>query len=428
MLKSSAALSTAALIGSLGSRAVHAQGSDEIRIGLIGCGGRGTGAAQNALEASKGVKLTALADVFPDQLETARKLFAAKAEKDPQKFAVKAEQCFVGLDAYKKLLETDVNYVILATPPGFRPIMIEAAINAGKHVFAEKPVAVDPAGCRRIIAAGKVAAEKKLGLVVGTQRRHERSYMETIKRIHDGAIGDLVSGQGYWLQGSLWVKHKEPQWSETEWQIRNWLYFLWLSGDHIVEQHLHQIDVMNWIFKVPPRLAHGVGGRMVRTGPEYGHIYDFFAIEFEYPVDRNVARVLSMCRQIDQTRGLITEQVQGTKGSAIAKTTLFDASGKRAWKYEPPEDLEDGQDNPYMLEHRDLIESIRAGKPLNEAQQAADSTIAAIMGRTAAYTGKLITYKAILDDPTDTFPKHLDLSGPMPTPPVPLPGVGGRVA
>ena len=426
VLKSSAALSAAAMFSSLGTNFAYAQGSDEIRIGLVGCGGRGTGAAQDALKAAKGVKLTALADLFPDQLDVAKKLFASKNE--PDKFAIKDDQCFAGLDAHQKLLATDVNYVILATPPGFRPGMIEAAINAGKHVFAEKPLAVDPAGCRRVIAAGKAAAEKNLGLVVGTQRRHKRSYMDVIKRIHDGAIGDLISGQGYWLQGSLWVKRKEPNWSDTEWQIRNWLYFLWLSGDHIVEQHLHQIDVMNWIFKGPPRLAHGVGGRMVRTGPEYGHIYDFFSIEFEYPAGgKNVARVQSMCRQIDNTRGMITEQVQGTKGSAIAETTLFDAKGTRAFKYEGPEDLAEGEDNPYMLEHRDLIESIRAGKPLNEAQQAADSTIAAIMGRTAAYTGKLVTYKMILEDPTDTFPKNLDLSAPMPTPPVPLPGVLPKV-
>ena len=414
MIKTSAAVSAASLFAALGSNFAYAQGSDQIRVGQIGCGGRGTGAVQDAVKSSKDVKVIALADLFPDQLENTKKTFAAKPK---EQYDIKDDHCFVGWDAYKKLLETDVNYVVLATPPGFRPMMIEAAIAAGKHVFAEKPVAVDPAGVRRVLAAAEIAKEKKLGFVCGTQRRHQTSYIETIKRIHDGAIGDLIAGQCYWMQNTLWNKARQPNWSDTEWQIRNWLYFTWLSGDHIVEQHLHQHDVMNWVFGGPPLRAQGVGGRMVRTDPAYGHIYDFFSIEYDYKTPTGVAKVQSMCRQMDNTMARISENVQGTKGSAIVQSRI---EGENKWRYEPPED-ENVETNPYVLEHRDLIASIRKGEPLNEGKQSAESALTSIMGRMAAYTGKLVTWQQAMNSKLDLFPKKLEF-GPMPVPPVALPG------
>src|SRR5437868_945241 len=221
----------------------YAAGSDEIRIGLIGCGGRGTGAAENAIKSAPGVKLFAMGDVFKDRLDGSR---AALAKSVPDNLAVADERCFTGLDAYEKVIASDANYIILATPPGFRPIHLAAAIAAGKNVFTEKPVAVDGPGIRKVLALADEAREKGLGVAAGTQRRHQTGYLETLKRIQDGAIGKIVAARCAWNQGFLWKKDREPQWSDVEWQLRNWLYFTWLSGDHIVEQHVHNIDVVNW--------------------------------------------------------------------------------------------------------------------------------------------------------------------------------------
>jgi len=396
------------LIAAFGTNGAYAAESDKIKVGLVGCGGRGRGAADNAVS-NENVQLIALGDLFPDQLEAANTAFN---ERPKDKYNIKDDQTFVGWDAYQKVLQTDIDYVILATPPGFRPMMIKAAIEAGKHVFAEKPVAVDPAGVRTVIAAAEMAAKKNLGIVAGTQRRHQPSYVETIKRIKDGAIGDITSGSGWWMQGGLWSKPRQPNWSDTEWQIRNWLYFVWLSGDHITEQHLHQIDVMNWVMGGPPKYALGVGGRMVRTDPVYGHIYDFFSVQYEYP---NGAKTQCMCRQIDGTYGRIGEEVVGTKGKAIPEKGITEGPNK--WRYEAGEKSV----NPYEQEHKDLVESIRAGKPLNEGKQTAESALTAIMGRMSAYTGKVVTFKAAMESPLDLFPKKLEF-GPMPVPPVALPG------
>ena len=260
---------------------------DVIRVGVIGCGGRGTGAAFNCVDSSPNIKLVALGDLFKDRLDGSR----AHLEKDrPDKCAFTDEMCFVGFDAYEKVLATDVDLVILATPPGFRPIHLEAAVKAGKHVFMEKPVAVDPVGARKVIAASEVAATKNLAIVCGTQRRHDPVYVHTMNRILDGAIGDVVGGQCYWNQGALWVHERKPEYTDMEWQCRNWLYFTWLSGDHIVEQHVHNVDVINWAMGGPPVKALGMGGRQTRVDPKYGNIYDHFAIEYEY---ENGARVLS---------------------------------------------------------------------------------------------------------------------------------------
>src|SRR5258706_7618715 len=261
---------------------VHANGSDEIRIGLIGCGGRGTGAAGDAIKSSQGVKLVAMGDAFKDRLDKGRESLAAKYG---DKVAVKDEHCFVGFDAYEKVLATDANYIILATPPGFRPIHLKAAVAAGKNTFTEKPVAVDGAGIRSVLETYEQAKAKGLHIAAGTQRRHQTGYLEMMKRVHQGEIGELVAARCYWNQGFLWKRDRQPEWSDTEWQLRNWLYFTYLSGDHIVEQHVHNLDVVNWAMRGHPVRAVGMGGRQVRTEPAWGHIFDHFAIDYEYPND-----------------------------------------------------------------------------------------------------------------------------------------------
>ncbi|HOV77858.1 MAG TPA: Gfo/Idh/MocA family oxidoreductase, partial [Sedimentisphaerales bacterium] len=342
----------------------YAQGSDEIRVGVVGCGGRGSGAAHDCVNSSPGVKIVALADAFEDRL--------GGLKKD---FNIPDDRCFVGLDAYKQLMALDdVNLVILATPPGFRPKQFAEAIRQGKHVFMEKPVAVCPAGVKMVIEASELASQKGLGVVAGTQRRHQPEYVETMKRVHDGAIGEIVSAQCYWNMGGLWVSERQPGQSDVEWQIRNWLYFTWLSGDHICEQHVHNIDVINWAFNdVQPETVHGLGGRQYRTEPKYGHIFDHFGVEFTYPGD---VRTISMCRQIEGTANNVSERVVGTKGWTDCCGTIV---GENAWRYRGP------RANAYVQEHTDLIKSIRDGKPLNEGKRIAESTLCAIMGRESAY-------------------------------------------
>jgi predicted dehydrogenase len=371
LLKSSAvAAGTLAWSGAIVPLA-QAQGSDTIRVGVVGCGGRGSGAANDCVTSSPGVKIVALADAFPDRM---------KGLKD--KFNVPDNRCFVGIDSYKELMALDdINLVILATPPGFRPPTLVEAVKRGKNVFMEKPVAVCPAGIKMVIEASEAAAQKGLAIVAGTQRRHERKYVETMKRIHDGAIGDIVSAQCYWNMGGLWVSQRQPGQSDVEWQIRNWLYFTWLSGDHICEQHVHNIDVINWAFGALPETVHGVGGRQYRTGPEYGNIFDHFGVEFVYPND---VRTISQCRQIEGTDGNVSERVVGTKGMSNCAGRI---EGENPWRYE-------GENpNPYVEEHKDLIASIRSGKPLNEGRQVAESTLCAIMGRESAYSRNRFTRK-----------------------------------
>ncbi len=400
-LKTSAAAAT--LIATRGL--AHAQGSDRIRVGLIGCGSRGTGAAANCAEAAQGIEIHALGDVFAERVQAARQNleFLGEALQAPD------ERCFTGFDAFQKVLACDVDLVILTTPPHFRPQHLRAAIEAGKHVFMEKPVAVDPAGVRSVIASSQMAAEKGLAIVAGTQRRHEASYLEAMKRIHDGAIGEIVGGDCHWNQGGLWVVQRQPEWSDMEWQLRNWLYFTWASGDHIVEQHVHNIDVMNWALRATPLRAVGMGGRQVRTGPEYGHIFDHFAIEFEYP---GGVWITSTCRQIDNCAGNVSENLVGTRGRSDPSGSI---SGESPWRYE-------GQSpNPYTQEHVDLIASIRAGTPLNEGKTIADSTLTAIMGRMSAYTGKEVTWEQALASRLDLTPPHYELKE-LPVTEVAMPG------
>jgi myo-inositol 2-dehydrogenase / D-chiro-inositol 1-dehydrogenase len=385
-----------------------AAGSDEIRVGVIGAGGRGTGAVQNAINAAKGVRLVAMAEVFPDRLEASRKQLSGKGVTIPN------DRAFSGLDGYKKVLETDANYIILATPPGFRPQHLKAAVEAGKHIFTEKPVAVDGPGIRTVLSLVDVAAQKKIAVGSGLQRHHQQGYLETIKRIHDGAIGDIVAARAYWNQGALWNRGRKPEWSDTEWQMRNWYYFTYLCGDHIVEQHVHNMDVVNWAMKGHPIKAVGTGGRQVRTSPEYGHIFDHFAIDFEY---ENGVHMLSMCRQQAGTAGSVSEALVGTKGSC--QVNDYKIAGASAWDGSA---MKKSEVDPYTQEHTDFIASIRKGEPVSELKFVAESTLTAIMGREAAYTGKVITWEQALNSEEVLMPETLDMSASRPTPPVPMPG------
>jgi predicted dehydrogenase len=407
-LKTTAGLSTAALLPGL--FAAHPRGSDEIKVGVIGCGGRGSGAAVNCLEADPAVRIVALGDLFKDHLDSARENLAKKGERA----TVPAERCFVGFDAYRQVIAAGVDVVILATPPAFRPAHLRAAVEAGKHVFCEKPVATCPTGVRSIIESSELAKTKGLTLVAGTQRRHQEHYLEAFKRIQDGAIGDLVSAEVYWLQGFLWHVDKKPEYSDAEWQIRNWLYFTWLAGDTIVEQHVHQIDVAAWAFGANPKKAISVGGRSVRTDPVFGNVYDHFTTEYEYP---GGARVTSWSRQMDGTIGRVSEHLVGTKGRADLSSGGARITGSQPWTYkvkEPPD--------PYRQEHVDLIKSIRGGgTPINEGRQVAESTLAAIMGRMAAYTGQEVTWDFVTASKLDLLPKDLAF-GPLAVAEVAVPG------
>ena len=349
----------------------HAAPDDTIRMGLIGCGGRGTGAVGNALASASNVRIVAVADVFESQAKAAA-----------EKFKVAPELCFSGFDAYQKLLDVgDVNYVILATPPGFRPIHFEAAVKAGKNIFCEKPVAVDAPGIRRFIAAGELARAKKLCVVAGTQRRHQASYLETIQRIHSGAIGEVLCLRAYWNQGAIWHRGDHGE-TEMERQISNWYHYSWLCGDHIVEQHLHNLDVCNWIMQGHPVRAYGQGGRQA-LGSKSGHIYDHFAVEYEYA---NGVRMFSQCRQIDGTDGNVSEAVVGTKG-ACNKLSDGIILGENPFKFAGT------RIDPQIVEHTDLIAAVRGAAPyVNDATSVAHSTMTCIMGRESAYTGQAVTW------------------------------------
>jgi myo-inositol 2-dehydrogenase / D-chiro-inositol 1-dehydrogenase len=399
----------------------YAAGSDTIRVGLIGCGGRGTRGALQCLEAAPGVELTAMGDVAPDRLAASREQIAAYLAENAglaPRVKVTGDTAFAGFDAYRHVIASDVDLVILAAPPGFRPLHLAAAVDAGKHVFAEKPIATDVAGVRSCLATYEQARQKGLGIGVGTQRRHHAGYIEVMHRVRDGAIGDVLNGQVYWNQGGLWNRARRPEWSDTEWQIRNWLYFAWLSGDHIVEQHVHNIDVANWVMGGPPVRAIGVGGRAARVEPEFGHVYDHFAIDFEYP---NGVHIMSMSRQIQGARGRNGEWFQGSRGrSHTSENGPWAVTGANAWEWHRADDFVIHM----VQEHADLITSIRAGRPINDLRRMAESNLTALMGREAAYTGGIIEYDALLAAEQDIAPGPLaDIAyGALAVPPVPVPG------
>jgi len=415
-IKTSAVVGASAALA--GTERLFAQGSDKLRVGLIGCGWRGTGAAEDCVKSSENVEIVAMGDLFQDQVDWSLAQLSRKAD---DKVSVTEDMSFVGFDAYKKVIACDVDMVILATPPHFRPQHLMAAIEAGKHVFMEKPVAVDPVGIRSIISSSELAEQKGLSIVAGTQRRHQQHYLEIIRRIHNGDIGEIVTGQCYWNMGELWVerakenmqKRKALGWSDMEWQCRNWLFFTWLSGDHIVEQHVHNLDIINWAIGAHPVQAMGMGGREVRTGPEYGNIFDHFAVEYEYP---NGVRVLSMCRQTAGCHEQVSERVVGTKGQTYTDGSNGSVEGQNAYKYEGE------SPNPYVQEHADLIASIREGKPLNEGRRIAESTLTAIMGRMSAYTGRALKWDWAMNASTlDLSPPEYEF-GDLPVRPAAVPG------
>ncbi len=414
-----------AMVGQLAlSRSAHAFGSDEIRIGLIGCGGRGTGAASQAMNTEGATRLVAMGDAFQSRLQ--QSVRGLKGEHG-DKVDVPPERQFVGLDAYQRVLESDIDLVILATPPGFRPLHFEAAVKAGKHVFMEKPVAVDAPGVRRVLKVAQEAKQKNLAVAVGLQRRHEKRYIETIKRLQDGAIGDITVTRAYWVGDGVWVNPRMDNESELQYQMRNWYYFNWLCGDHIVEQHIHNLDVINWLKNGYPVSAQGQGGRQVRTGKDYGQIYDHHAVEFTY-ADGSI--LFSQCRHIPNTWSSVSEHAHGTTGFCnIGNSTIHDLKGNLQWEYGR------GGGNGHQEEHHDLFALLRKGERPNEGEYGALSSMTSIFGRMATYSGKKISWEEALNSDLslaqiDNF-KSLDDPAPL-TPngegryPIPMPGSNER--
>ncbi len=391
---------------------VHAAGGDLLRVGLIGCGGRGSGAARQALLADKNVKLTVMADAFEDRLTGSLNNLSA-IEDIAGKIDVPPERRFVGFDAYKQVMETDVDVVLLTTPPHFRPIHLKAAVAAGKHVFAEKPVAVDAPGVRSVLESCAEAKRKQLSVVSGLCLRYHGAFRETVKRLHDGAIGDIHTVMANDYRGTIWTKPRQPDWTDMHWQMRNWYYLTWLSGDFNVEQHVHYLDVCAWIMNGYPIKAVGMGGRQVRTEAIYGNIYDHHSVTYEY---ENGARLFSNCRQQAGCKNASTSEVTGSKGSAVVSERRCGITTDSAWKYR------DKPKNMYEVEHDELFAGIRKSQPLNNGEYMAKSTLLAIMGRMATYTGQEVTWEEALNSKQDLSPEKYEW-GPAPEIEIALPGI-----
>ncbi|GGC63463.1 oxidoreductase [Pedobacter quisquiliarum] len=399
-LKAGALLTGGLLLDQFAFAAGHSGVDDTIKIALIGCGDRGTGAAFQALTTKSNLKLVAMADAFQDRMDQSYKLLS---DKFKEKVDVPADRRFVGFDGYKKAIAL-ADVVLLATPPGFRPMHFEEAVDKGKHVFMEKPVAVDSPGIRKVLAAAEIAKKKKLNVVVGLQRRYQTNYRETMKRIQDGAIGDIVGGQVYWNSGGVWVKKRQPQQTEMEYQMRNWYYFNWLCGDHIVEQHVHNIDIANWAKNAYPTSIQGTGSRAWRTGKDYGEIYDNHAVELTYA---DGAVIYSQCRHFEGTSNRVDETFQGTKGrtylSANNQGILWDHTGKELFSHPTK-----GNANPYQTEHDELFAAISKGEyKFSDAERGAKSCLTAIMGRYATYSGQTIKWDEALNANNSLFPEQL---------------------
>ena len=412
-IKSSGIVGAAALMSGTGR--MFAAGSDKIRVGLIGCGGRGTYDTTNCLNSAENVELVAMGDLFKDRLDRSLQRLT---EKLGEKVKVTDDTCFVGWDAHNKVLGCDLDLVILTEPPQFRPAHLRAAVDAGKHVFMEKPVAVDPAGVRSVIESSRLAEQKNLTIVAGTQSRRMAHLVEGMKRIRNGDIGEIVAGQcvrigGGMLKWSEATKERQPGWSDMEWQLRRWLFLTWLSGDFIVEMHVHNLDRMNWALGAHPVQCIGLGGRQVRTGPEYGNVYDHFAVEYEYP---NGVRVEYMGAQIDKATNRSDGRVVGTKGQAYTDSGNFIIEGAKPFKYDGP------SPSPVIKQHADQIAAIRRGRHLNEGKRIAESTMTCIMGRMSAYTGRALKWDwAMRASKLDLSPPEYEF-GDLPTRSVAMPG------
>jgi predicted dehydrogenase len=416
---SSIAAAGGALAGTLGiARSAHAAGDETIKLALIGCGGRGTGACGQALSTSGPVKLVAMADAFKDRLEGSLRSLKGQ-HKD--RVDVSEDKKFVGFDAYQKAIDSGVDMVILATPPGFRPIHFEAAVKAGKNVFMEKPVATDAPGVRRVIAAAEEAKKKDLKVGVGLQRRHQANYLECVKRLQDGDIGDITAMRVYWNGDRPWknprakLQRDKPDLTEMEYQMRNWYYFVWICGDHIVEQHIHNLDVAYWVKGALPVKGNGMGGAQKPRTPDDGEIYDHHCVELEYA---DGSRVFSQCRHIPGCWDSVSEWAHGTKGSANVSGQIHYASGKSDWQHRGR-----GKD-PYQVEHDDLFAAIRSNTPYNEAKRGAESTMMAIFGRMLTYCGRELSWEEAFNSQHSVMPKEFSFEATPPS----VPGPDGMYA
>lgn len=387
----------------------------ELKVGVIGCGGRGSGAVDDLLNAADGITITAMGDVFGDRLSSLRENLKNRGVE------VAEDHCFIGFDAYKKVIDSGVDMVIIATPPVFRPMQFQYATSKGVHSFLEKPIAVDAKGYRQIMATAKQAEAKGLCVVTGTQRHHQRAYVESFKKIQEGLIGEITGGNVYWNQGMLWYKERAKGWSDMEWMIRDWVNWKWLSGDHIVEQHVHNIDVFNWMIGKHPISATGFGSRQHRiTGDQY----DNFSVDFEY---EGGVHLHSMCRQIDGCSNNVSEVVRGTRGWWNSNDfAIRDWQGNILWQFDPEaEKTQYKQTNPYVLEHVDWVNHIRKGETHVEAGECGMSSLCGVMGREAAYTGATVTWDEMSASPLDYLPEKLELgSMDMSKNTVPVPGAG----
>ncbi len=418
-MKGSAMIAGGMVVGGLpvGASAYVNPQKKKLKLALVGCGGRGTGAAVQALTADPDVELVAMADAFRDRLDNSlNNILSSQHLADDRKKNVKVKESskFVGFDAYKKAIQ-EADVVILATPPGFRPYHLEECVNNDKHVFCEKPLGTDSPGIRKALELVKKSEEKKLNIVVGLQRHYQNKYKEMIGRIQNGEIGDVISGQVYWNGGGVWVRPRKPEYTEMQYQMRNWYYFNWLCGDHIVEQHVHNLDVFNWVKGDYPVSAQGMGGRQVRVGKEYGEIFDHHYVEFKY-ADGTILN--SQCRHIKGCWNRVAETIVGTKGVAdtYGSGTITTHDGKTLYKHRGKNDP-----NPYQVEHNELFASIRNGGVINNLHYGAMSTMTAIMGRYATYTGVEVKMDDALNSKVQLMPPEVSWDD---TPPV-LPDENG---
>lgn len=415
----------------------NVNGNKKLKIALVGCGGRGTGAIVQALQADENTELISMADAFQDRVE--KSLKAVHEHFDGvMKIKIKPKNLFSGFDAYKKAIDL-ADVVILTTPPGFRPYHFEYAIENGKHVFMEKPVATDPVGVRKVLDVARVAKEKRLNVVVGLQRHYQKKYIDILNKINNGKIGKITGGQVYWNSSGVWVRERQPDQSEMEYQMRNWYYFNWLCGDHILEQHIHNIDVANWFIGDYPLKAQGMGGRQVRNGKDHGEIFDHHFVEFTY---KTGAVISSQCRHQPGCMRRVDESFQGTKGSVNMRYgDIVDLEGKEIYRYKsgnntksskPSRSIANGlnEPNPYQVEHDKLFASIRNGGLIADAENGAKSTLTAIMGRMATYSGKEITWDQAMNSKLELMPENPDWNTNPPTMPdsngiysIPTPGI-----
>ena len=392
------------------SKAAHAAGSDVIKFGLVGCGGRGTGAASQIMNSEHPTQLVSMADAFIDKVEGSHNRLA-KQYKD--KVKVNKDTMFAGFDAYQKVIDSGVDLVVLATPPGFRPFHLEAAVKAGKHVFMEKPVCVDGAGAQKVLDATAAAKKQNTAIAVGLQRRHQPNYMETIKRLQDGAIGDILYMRAFWNGGGVWTRARQPDQTELEYQMRNWYYFNWLCGDHITEQHIHNLDVINWLKDAYPVKANGMGGREVRGNPandaaakEHGEIFDHHFVEYEYA---DGTRMYSQCRHQRNCFNSVSESAFGSKGYSDINRSII-MSGDNPWKFR-------GKNvSGHQQEQLDLIEALSKGEVYNEGEYGAMSSLTSVLGRLATYSGKIVSMDQALKS-SSTMPENLTWSSDAPVQP-----------